>query len=140
MRLFHGCGCQPCVITVTGDEAEAADRHRVEDIHRIDDHGAVGCVLADRIAKLLDRLHGKAVECIFPTTHVRFRPIAINTTDGHGSIFTCLGDHQSQQRRLGVIAVDQHRHTLVAAENVGQEDALSKSDEERCDTSRYRYA
>ena len=54
-------GRQAGVVAVARDDAEAVDQAAVEDVHGVDDHGAVGGVLADGVAELLDGLDGVVV-------------------------------------------------------------------------------
>ena len=80
----------------------------MKNVHRVDDHGAVGGVLADGVSELLDGLEGVEVERLFPGIHVGRRPIAVDSSDGDLSIAGSLHQHLRKQGRLSVVAVDQH--------------------------------
>src|SRR5271157_2354439 len=84
----------------------------MQNVHRIDDHGAVGGVLADGVTELLDGLEGVEVQRLFPRVHVGRRPIAIDSSDSDLSITRRLHQHLRKQGWLGVVAVYQHRDFL----------------------------
>ena len=98
-------GCQPRVIRIGGNEAESIHDFGVHDVHRVDDHRAVGGVLADGVAELLDRLESVEVQRVFPRIHAVRRPVAVDAADGDLSVTTRLHEHLREQGGLRVIAV-----------------------------------
>ena len=109
--FFTDAGGEAGVIAVAGDQAEAIHAAGVQDIHGVDDHGAVGGVLADGVAELLDGLDGVRLQRILPAAHVGGGPVAVDAADGCQPVFADLCQHFIDQRRLGVIAIDQHGDT-----------------------------
>ena len=77
-------------IAVARHEAEALDRVRIEDVHRVDDHGRVGGVLADGVAELLNRRDGIVEQRVFPLGVQGARPVAVNALVGDGAVFRKL--------------------------------------------------
>ena len=100
-------GRQAGIIAVARDDAEAVDQVAMEDVHGVDDHGAVGGVLADGIAELLDGLDGVVVESVLPARHVDRRPVAVDAADRHEAVLARLGQDLPDERGLGVVAVDE---------------------------------
>ena len=82
-------GSQTSVIAVRRDQAEAIDHACVQDVHCIDDHGAVGGVFANSIAELLDGLEGVIVQGFLPGIHAVGGPVAIDPADGYLSVAAC---------------------------------------------------
>ena len=58
-------------VAVAGDEAESVQVAGVEQVHGIDDQCAVGCVLTDRVAELLDWLDRVPKQLRFPRGQAR---------------------------------------------------------------------
>lgn len=106
-------GGKPRVIAVARNEAEAIHHAGVQDVHRVDDHGAVCRILANGVTELLDWLEGVEIKCVLPRVHAVGRPVPVNTADSHLAVTTGLHKHLGKQTRLGIVAVDQHRN-LVA--------------------------
>ena len=55
--FFPDARCQARKVAIAGNQAEAIEATGVEQIHRVDDHGAIGRVLPT-VAELLDGLDG----------------------------------------------------------------------------------
>ena len=79
----------------------------MQDVHGVDDHGAVGGIFADGIAELLDGLEGMIVKRILPGIHTVGGPVAVDAPDGNLAVSSGLDEHLRQQRRLGIIPIDQ---------------------------------
>ena len=109
--LADACG-ESRVIAIGGDQTKRVHHAGMQNIHRIDNHGAVGGVLADGVTELLDGLEGVEVQRLFPRIHFGRRPIAVDASDGDLSITRRLRQHLRKQGRLGVVAVNQHRDFL----------------------------
>ena len=88
-RFPDACS-EPGVIAVAGDQAEAVHHVGVEQVHGVNDHGAVGGILANRVAELLDRLDGMEIQHILPGIHAGGGPIAVNAADGNQAVFPGL--------------------------------------------------
>ncbi len=79
----------------------------MQDVHCVNDHRAVGGVLADGVAELLDGLEGVEVQRVFPRVHAVRRPIPVDAADGDLSVPTRLHQHLREQGRLRVVAVNE---------------------------------
>jgi hypothetical protein len=104
--LTYSCG-QPGVVAVAGNEAKPAARAAVQDVHGVNDHGAVSGVLADGIAELLDGLNGVHLQGVFPPFHGLGGPVAVDTADGDETILAGFSEYRLDQGWLGVIAIDE---------------------------------
>ena len=62
---------QPREVAVAGDDDEALEVARVEQVHRVDDQRGVGGVLAAGVGELLDRLDRVAQQLVLPADEVR---------------------------------------------------------------------
>ena len=105
-RLTDACR-QPRVIRIGRDETEPVHYGGVHDVHRVDDHGAVGGVLADGVAELLNGLERVEVQRLFPRVHAVRRPVAVDAADGDLSVPTRFHEHLGKQGRLRVVAVNE---------------------------------
>ena len=54
----------------------------MEQVHGVDDKGAVGSVLAHGVAELLDGLHGEGVEELLPAGHLGRGPVPVDSSGG----------------------------------------------------------
>src|SRR2546426_5652610 len=64
-------GRETGVVAVARDEAEPPHELAVEDVHRVDDHRAVGGVLPAHVRELLDRDERVLLEDLLPAVHLR---------------------------------------------------------------------
>ena len=55
--LLTDAGSEASKVTVARDDAEAGEAAGIEQVHGVDDHCAIGRVLAGRVGELLDRLN-----------------------------------------------------------------------------------
>ena len=95
-------------VTITGDQAEAIETPRVQQIHRIDDHRAVCRVLPARVGELLHRLDRELVEDLFPLGAVGGSEIAVDPL--HAAIAE-TGDFSQKtldDRCLGIVGIDEN--------------------------------
>ena len=81
----------------------------MQDIHRVDDHRAVGGVLAYGISELLNGLEGMIIQRFLPRVHIIGCPIPIDAADGHLSVAARLYEHLREQGRLSVVTVYEDR-------------------------------
>ena len=75
-------GGQPRKVAVRRDDAESVQIAAVEQVHGVNDHGAVGCIFAGGVAILLDGNDGVVQQHILPAFQAGIRPIAVNTFAG----------------------------------------------------------
>ncbi len=105
--------CQAGIIAVAGYEAKTANGAGVKNVHRIDYHGAVRCVLPNGVAKLLYGLNGVLLQAVLPAVHVRGCPLSIDAADSDSPIFARFRQDLLNKYRLGIVGIDQHRHGPV---------------------------
>lgn len=110
--LFANPRRQARIIAVARNEAESVDRSRIKNIHRVDNHRRVGRVFTDRITELLNRLNRVDLERIFPAAHIRGRPVPVDAPNRDHSVFRRLRQDFIDERRLRVVAVDEHGDAL----------------------------
>ena len=112
--FFTNAGSQAGVIAVAGDQAETIHPAGVQNVHGVDDHGAVGGVLTDCKAELLDGLNGEGVQHVLPAAHIGGSPVAVNAADGHETVLAGFSQHFFQEGGLGVITIDQDSNPAPA--------------------------
>jgi hypothetical protein len=69
-------------VGVARHDAEAVDQAGVKQVHRVDDHGAVGGVLAADDAELLERPDRVIEQVRLPAGHVGRGPVAVDAAHG----------------------------------------------------------
>src|SRR3970282_979706 len=72
---FPDSVCQSRIVTIARNEAESLYDSLMEDVHRVDDHRAVGCILPRYVGELLLRLEGVLLEDRFPLTQLSRGPV-----------------------------------------------------------------
>ena len=92
-------------VRVARDDAEAVQVLRVEEVHGVDDHGAVRGVLARRVGELLDGLDGVLEELVLPGAQVGARPVPIDALDARDAVFRDLGEETLDDGGLGIVGV-----------------------------------
>ena len=109
----------------------------MQQVHRVNNEGAVGGVLTGSVWELLLRAKCVGVEELLPLGHLRCSPVTINATDGDGPVLGRLREDLGYQRRLRVVAVDEQGHVAsVALGRVGGSHGLSMLFEGRVRFSR----
>ena len=108
----------PREVGIARDDAEAVEVLGVQEVHRVDNHRAVGGVLSGSVRELLDGLYGELEELVLPAAQVSARPIPVDALDARYAIFGDLGKEALQDGGLGVVSVDEHRELelLLVAE------------------------
>lgn len=94
-------------VAVARDEAEAVEAARVKQVHGVDDHGAVGGVLAGGVGELLDGLDRVLEEAFLPGPEVWKGPVAIYSSDARGAVLGDLGQDACDHFGRDVVAVDE---------------------------------
>ena len=105
--LFSKPHGQAGEVAVAGDQTVAIEAAGVEQIHGVDDHGAVGRILTRGVGELLDRFDRVPVQDLVPRCAVGRGEIAIDSPDRR---FTETGDFLEQtldNPGLGVVRVDE---------------------------------
>ena len=102
-------GRQPGEIAVAGDQAETGKVPGIQQVHGIDDHRAVGRVLARSVAELLDRLDGMLQQHLLPLIQIGLRPVAVDPLDARHAKLRDLGQQTFNDGRMRVIRVDENR-------------------------------
>lgn len=82
----------------------------MQQVHGIDNQCAVGGVLAGGVSKLLLRVQGMGLEGFLPSGHLRRGPVAVDPSHRCRAVLGRFRQDISDQRRLGVVAVDQQGH------------------------------
>src|SRR5256885_741672 len=80
----------------------------MQNVHGIDDQGTVCGVLANRISELLHWLDGVLLQSLLPAIHLRHGPITVDFAKRRPTILAGLREHFLDQRRLCIIAINQH--------------------------------
>jgi len=106
-------------ITVAGDQAEPLEATGIEQVHRIDDHRAVGGVLAHGVAELLHRLDGVMQEHFLPLAEVRRGPVPVDALDMRDPDLRHLGHQAVDDAWLGVVRVNQDREREIGGISIG---------------------
>ncbi len=105
-------GGQAGEIAVAGNDAEAVQLFAVEQVHGVDDHGAVRGVFPEGIGKLLDGLDGVGKQPVLPSPQPGVGPVAVDPFDCGGAVFGDLGHEPVDNGRLRVVRVDEHRQSV----------------------------
>src|ERR1035441_6338771 len=90
----------------------------MENIHCVDNHGAVRHVLPDGVAKLLYWLYRVLLQALLPAVHAWRCPIPVDSANGDASVFGRLREDFLHERCLIVIAIDQYRHRTFGARTI----------------------
>src|SRR5690606_2177610 len=102
-------------VAVTGHQAETVEGTGVQQIHGVDDHGAVGRVLAAGVGELLDRLQRVLQQAGLPFPQSRRGPVAVDALDAGDTETGHLRQQTLDDRRIGVVRVDQNRQAVALA-------------------------
>ncbi len=105
--LLTDAGGEASKVTVARDDAEAGEAAGIEQVHGVDDHCAIGRVLAGRIGELLDRLNRMFEQAFLPALQVGAGPVAVDALDARHAIIGDLGQEADNDLRRGVVAIDQ---------------------------------
>src|SRR5690606_8005519 len=100
-------------VGVAGDDREAVQVARVQQVHRVDHHRHVRCVLAGGIGELLDRADRVGVQHLFPAGEVLALPVAVGAAHVGLAVARDLGQDGVDLRGRGVVGVDQQRDAFV---------------------------
>ena len=98
-------------IAVAGDQAKSVEFTRVQQIHRINNQRAVGCILTGGIGKLLNRFDGVFLQYLFPRRTGRNREIAVDALYRRLTVTRDFREQILNDRRLRVIRIDQYGQT-----------------------------
>ena len=79
---FAQAGGKAGKVRIGRNDAKAIHIARIQQIHGVNDHGAVGCIFAGGVAILLDGNDGVVQQHILPAFQAGIRPIAVNTFAG----------------------------------------------------------
>lgn len=114
---------QPSEIAIRRNETEAGKTAGVEQVHGIDDHGAVGGVFAGRVGELLDGDDGVLEQAASPAFHARAGPVAVDAAHAGGAVVGDFGHEACYYPRGDVVGVDEDGD-VVAAVVVGHSTGL----------------
>jgi hypothetical protein len=81
----------------------------MQQVHGVDDHRAVGRVLADGVAELLHGLDRVVQQHALPARQVRRGPVAVDPPDAGHPVLRHFGEQPLDHRGPRVVGVDQHR-------------------------------
>lgn len=95
-------------VAVARDKAEAVEAVRVQQVHRVDDHGGIGRVLALGVGELLDRLDRVVQERFLPSLEIRSRPVPICALDKCSAVLGDLSQKRACHLGRSVVGVDEH--------------------------------
>ena len=88
-------------------------RAGVQQVHRVDDHRAVGRVLAGGVGELLDGWIECSSSVGLPPAELRRGPVAVDALDAGDAERRDLGEQPGDDDRVRVVGVDQHREVGV---------------------------
>src|SRR5690606_37853416 len=100
---------QPGEVAVAGDDAEAVQVAAVHQVHRVDDQGAVGGVLAGGVVELLDRGDRVGQQPVLPPAQVAGGPVAVGAAHAGVAVLGDLRQQRGQGGGVAVVGVDQDR-------------------------------
>ncbi|MNS76162.1 hypothetical protein D3C72_1097010 [compost metagenome] len=109
---------QPGEVAVAGDDAEAVEAPGVQQVHGVDDHGAVGGVLAHGVAELLDRLDRVRQQSLLPSGQVGLGPVAVDALHGGHAVLGHFGQQAFHDGGRRVVGVDQHSQGRALARGI----------------------
>ncbi|CUW97026.1 hypothetical protein AGR1C_Lc10022 [Agrobacterium fabacearum TT111] len=81
-RLFTDAHRQSGKVPIAQGNAETLKAFPVQQIHCIDDHGAIGSVLSGTVGKLLNRPDGMIHKPALPAPHVCLCPVVMDVPPG----------------------------------------------------------
>ena len=98
----------------------------MKQVHRIDDHRAVGRILAADDAELLDRPDRVVEQVRLPAGHVGRGPVAVDAAHRHAAARRGSEQHRLDQRRLRVVGVDHQRQTALRGRGIVHAEQLKE--------------
>jgi hypothetical protein len=79
----------------------------VEQVHGVDDHGAVGQVLARVVRRLLHRLDGMGLDAVLPGRNGRAREVGVNTPNARISVVRDFSHEAGEGLRGDIVTVNE---------------------------------
>ncbi|SOY52707.1 hypothetical protein CBM2592_A280128 [Cupriavidus taiwanensis] len=103
--FFPNACCQTCKIAVAGHQAKTIEPSGIQQVHSIDDEGAICRILPGGIGELLHRFDGVFVEHLLPGGATRRGEVTINSLHGSLAKSRDFGKNSLNNGRLGIVGI-----------------------------------